>query len=167
MGDDLERVSKDEELEPVSMDEIEAEGATALPNKEVMSLLDVNANVDLGLDLAAPVDLAAHRITVVVREAVDEPCTDAATTMGTLLAAVANGPSGSPPEPATMGYAPDAADGEPAPCAVASARQPGECRAPRPAEVPLDPTALLRSAATPAAELARSASRASARRRWA
>src|SRR3954464_12918246 len=41
------------------MDEIEAEGATALPNKEVMSLLDVNANVDLGLDLAAPVDLAA------------------------------------------------------------------------------------------------------------
>ena len=49
MGDELERVS---------MDEIEAEGATALPNKEVMSLLDVNANVDLGLDLAAPVDLA-------------------------------------------------------------------------------------------------------------
>src|SRR5829696_5877776 len=50
MGDELERVS---------MDEIEAEGATALPNKEVMSLLDVNANVDLGLNLAAPVDLAA------------------------------------------------------------------------------------------------------------
>jgi hypothetical protein len=50
MGDELERVS---------MDEIEAEEATALPDKEVMSLLDVNANVDLGLDLAAPVDLAA------------------------------------------------------------------------------------------------------------
>src|SRR3954454_12706361 len=48
-----------DELERVSMDEIEAEDATALPNKEVMSLLDVNANVDLGLDLAAPVDLAA------------------------------------------------------------------------------------------------------------
>src|SRR3954465_12948765 len=47
-----------EELERVSMDEIEAEGAVSLPNKEVMSLLDVNANVDLGLDLAAPVDLA-------------------------------------------------------------------------------------------------------------
>jgi hypothetical protein len=44
---------------PVSMEEIEAEGATALPDKEVLSLLDVNANVDLGLDLAAPVDLAA------------------------------------------------------------------------------------------------------------
>jgi hypothetical protein len=40
------------------MDEIEAEDAVSLPNKEVMSLLDVNANVDLGLDLAAPVDLA-------------------------------------------------------------------------------------------------------------
>jgi hypothetical protein len=58
MGD-LERTSKDQDLERVSMEEIEAEGATALPNKEVMSLLDVNANVDLGLDLAAPVDLAA------------------------------------------------------------------------------------------------------------
>jgi hypothetical protein len=58
MGDDLERVSKNDELEHVSMDEIEAEDATALPNKEVMSVLDVNANVDLGLDLAAPVDLA-------------------------------------------------------------------------------------------------------------
>src|SRR3712207_9150216 len=58
MGDELERKPAEQELEPVSMDEIEAEGATALPNKEVMSLLDVNANVDLGLDLAAPVDLA-------------------------------------------------------------------------------------------------------------
>src|SRR4051812_33142285 len=57
VGEEIERV--DQDLEQVSMDEIEAEGATALPNKEVMSLLDVNANVDLGLDLAAPVDLAA------------------------------------------------------------------------------------------------------------
>jgi hypothetical protein len=51
-------VAKDERKR-VSMDEIEAEDAVSLPNKEVMSLLDVNANVDLGLDLAAPVDLAA------------------------------------------------------------------------------------------------------------
>jgi len=58
MGDELERTQQDHELEQVSMDEIEAEGATALPNKEVMSLLNVDANVDLGLDLAAPVDLA-------------------------------------------------------------------------------------------------------------
>jgi hypothetical protein len=48
-----------DEIERVSMDEIEAEDATSLPNKEVMSLLDVNADVDLGLDLAAPIDLAA------------------------------------------------------------------------------------------------------------
>src|SRR3954452_24564462 len=48
-----------EELERISNDEINAETAVPLPNKEVLSLLDVNANVDLGLDLAAPVDLAA------------------------------------------------------------------------------------------------------------
>lgn len=55
MSDDPQ---KHQDLEPVSMGEIEAEDATALPDKEVMSLLDINANVDLGLDLAAPVDLA-------------------------------------------------------------------------------------------------------------
>jgi hypothetical protein len=49
----------EEKRDKVSMDEVEAEDAVSLPNKEVMSLLDVNANVDLGLDLAAPVDLAA------------------------------------------------------------------------------------------------------------
>jgi hypothetical protein len=59
MGDDLERTSGNEDLERVSMEDVEAEDAVSLPNKEVMSLLDVNANVDLGLDLAAPVDLAA------------------------------------------------------------------------------------------------------------
>jgi hypothetical protein len=48
-----------DEIERVSMDEVEAEDAVSLPNKEVMSLLDVNADVDLGLDLAAPIDLAA------------------------------------------------------------------------------------------------------------
>ena len=46
-------------MDELSMQEIEDERAVALPNKEVLSLLDVNANVDLGLDLAAPVDLAA------------------------------------------------------------------------------------------------------------
>src|SRR5438067_11960210 len=55
-GDHEEAVSMDEER--VSREEIEAEAAVSLPNKEVLSLLDVNANVDLGLDLAAPVDLA-------------------------------------------------------------------------------------------------------------
>jgi hypothetical protein len=44
--------------ERLSMAELEAESGTMLPNKEVMSLLDLNVNVDLALDLAAPVDLA-------------------------------------------------------------------------------------------------------------
>ncbi|HEY7047222.1 MAG TPA: hypothetical protein VH373_08380, partial [Jatrophihabitantaceae bacterium] len=39
-------------------EEIAAECGTALPAKEVLSLLDLNANIDLLLDLAAPVDLA-------------------------------------------------------------------------------------------------------------
>ena len=58
MDDGLERGAEHQDLEQISMEEIEAEGAISLPNKEVMSLLDINANVDLGLDLAAPVDLA-------------------------------------------------------------------------------------------------------------
>ena len=42
----------------VSKDELAAETATALPDKEVLSLLDLNANLDLALDAAAPIDLA-------------------------------------------------------------------------------------------------------------
>ena len=45
-------------IERLSMADLEAESGTMLPNKEVMSLLDLNVNVDLALDLAAPVDLA-------------------------------------------------------------------------------------------------------------
>lgn len=48
----------DESLERLTPEEIAAESGTALPAKEVLSLLDLNANVDLLLDLAAPVDLA-------------------------------------------------------------------------------------------------------------
>jgi hypothetical protein len=44
--------------EPLTPEELAAEGGTPLPQKEVMSLLDLNANIDLGLDLTAPVDLA-------------------------------------------------------------------------------------------------------------
>jgi len=40
------------------MQELAAEAATALPAKEVISLLDLNVDLDLGLDLAAPIDLA-------------------------------------------------------------------------------------------------------------
>jgi len=42
----------------LSADELAAEGVTALPDKEVLSLLDLNANIDLALDAAAPIDLA-------------------------------------------------------------------------------------------------------------
>ena len=44
--------------QPISEAELAAEGGSALPAKEVMSLLDLNANLDLALDLASPVDLA-------------------------------------------------------------------------------------------------------------
>lgn len=39
-------------------DELAAESVTALPDKEVLSLLDLNANIDLAVDAAAPIDLA-------------------------------------------------------------------------------------------------------------
>src|SRR3954452_6493529 len=42
----------------VSKEELAAETVTALPDKEVLSLLDLNANLDLALDAAAPIDLA-------------------------------------------------------------------------------------------------------------
>src|SRR5205807_6195597 len=58
-GNGYREVPMDARDDHVSMDEVEAEEAVSLPNKEVLSLLDVNANVDLGLDLAAPVVLAA------------------------------------------------------------------------------------------------------------
>jgi hypothetical protein len=39
-------------------EEMNAQSGAALPDKEAMSLLDVNADLDLALDLAAPVDAA-------------------------------------------------------------------------------------------------------------
>ena len=46
------------DVERLSAEDLEAQSATPLPAKEVMSLLDLNADVDLALDLAAPIDLA-------------------------------------------------------------------------------------------------------------
>ena len=43
------------ELTPAEM---EAETVAALPDREAMSLLDLNANLDLALDIAAPIDAA-------------------------------------------------------------------------------------------------------------
>lgn len=44
--------------ERVTPEELAAEGGVALPDKEAMSLLDLNAQLDLALDLAAPIDAA-------------------------------------------------------------------------------------------------------------
>ncbi len=48
----------DQEKSPLSADELAAEEGTALPDKEVISLLDLNADLDLALDAGAPIDLA-------------------------------------------------------------------------------------------------------------
>ncbi|HEV7848661.1 MAG TPA: peptidoglycan-binding protein [Mycetocola sp.] len=42
----------------LSAEELAAQGITALPDKEVASILDLNADLDLNLDVAAPIDLA-------------------------------------------------------------------------------------------------------------
>lgn len=47
-----------EPLPRLTDDDLAAEGGTLLPDKEVLSLLDLNVDLDLGLDLAAPIDLA-------------------------------------------------------------------------------------------------------------
>ncbi len=51
-------MSDESPLTPVSRADVEAESATMLPSKEVLSLLDLNVDLDLALDLAAPIDLA-------------------------------------------------------------------------------------------------------------
>ena len=38
--------------------DLEAESVDALPDREAMSLLDLSANLDLALDIAAPIDAA-------------------------------------------------------------------------------------------------------------
>jgi hypothetical protein len=43
----------------LSPDELAAESVSALPDKEVVSILDLNADVDLAIDAASPIDLAA------------------------------------------------------------------------------------------------------------
>src|SRR5689334_10967234 len=48
----------DPSMPSLSAEELAAEGGTALPDKEVISLLDLNADLDIGLDAAAPIDLA-------------------------------------------------------------------------------------------------------------
>ncbi|SFN78382.1 peptidoglycan-binding protein [Mycetocola miduiensis] len=51
-------MSVDKKATSLSADELAAQGITALPDKEVASILDLNADLDLNLDIAAPIDLA-------------------------------------------------------------------------------------------------------------
>ncbi len=51
-------MSQHDDLRPLSPEELAAETGAALPDKEVISLLDLNADLDLALDAAAPIDLA-------------------------------------------------------------------------------------------------------------
>ena len=46
------------EMRPLTDDEVLLEQTTALPDKEVASVLDLNADLDLGISAAAPIDLA-------------------------------------------------------------------------------------------------------------
>lgn len=51
-------VSTEQGLTPLTEEELMAQGGTALPDKEVASVLDLNADLDLGINAAAPIDLA-------------------------------------------------------------------------------------------------------------
>ena len=46
------------ERSDLSPEEVRGQGGAELPDKEAMSLLDLNADLDLALDIAAPVDAA-------------------------------------------------------------------------------------------------------------
>lgn len=49
---------ENETTDGLTPDELAAEEVTALPDKEVVSILDLQVDADIALDLAAPVDLA-------------------------------------------------------------------------------------------------------------
>jgi hypothetical protein len=51
-------MSTEHGMTPLTEDELMAEAGTALPDKEVASVLDLNADLDLGISAAAPIDLA-------------------------------------------------------------------------------------------------------------
>src|SRR3954451_11911394 len=47
-----------DDFAPFTAEELAIEGVTALPDKEVISILDLAADIDLAIDGAAPIDLA-------------------------------------------------------------------------------------------------------------
>lgn len=50
-------MSTEQAMNGLSDEELMAESATALPDKEVASVLDLNADLNLGIEAAAPIDL--------------------------------------------------------------------------------------------------------------
>src|SRR6476620_7684100 len=50
-------MSVEQGMTPLTDDELMAQGGTALPDKEVASVLDLNADLNLGISAAAPIDL--------------------------------------------------------------------------------------------------------------
>jgi hypothetical protein len=61
MSDEVRRAKRAEttNAEPaLTNEQIESEAAAELPDRQAMSLLDLNANLDLNLDVTAPVDAA-------------------------------------------------------------------------------------------------------------
>lgn len=50
-------MNEDSEMQPLSDEELAAEGIIPLPDKEVASILDLNADLNLGIQADAPIDL--------------------------------------------------------------------------------------------------------------
>lgn len=50
-------MADDPGMQPLSEEELAAEGITPLPDKEVASILDLNADLNLGIQADAPIDL--------------------------------------------------------------------------------------------------------------
>jgi hypothetical protein len=50
-------LSSEQEMTGLSEEELMSQGGTALPDKEVASVLDLNADLNLGISAAAPIDL--------------------------------------------------------------------------------------------------------------
>jgi hypothetical protein len=50
--------TRPQDTQGLSPEELAAQQSSDLPDREAMSLLDLNANLDLALDLAAPIDAA-------------------------------------------------------------------------------------------------------------
>jgi len=51
-------MAKEPKQQEMTQDELQQEQASEMPDRENMSLLDLDANLDLALDLAAPIDAA-------------------------------------------------------------------------------------------------------------